>query len=381
MSVTCVPCVNYVDLFSESPFVVRKCEPSGWLWEDQSTQAFPLEAKHVSRDGKMTYTATLWALEAGRRYVVEVAVPACLEKVDDNASGAEQTVAQWSGPRHYKVTTVAFPGISRATSQFIINLNSVYRLDFLDCAKAQCKDYMYVVLPSFSMNELVFRLFYHSLFILPGCGAPCVCYIPNNVEGRYCIDLRGKCQKWRKSKKLRRLLSSGQYAVAVNRDAHDSLKLAQTYHSTMHGSTWLIDEFIDQLSEMSHAPQSGVRILCVELTDKGTGAVAAGCIGFSVGAVYHDFTMFTLNRTSLGVGTAITKVMGEALQECGYDLWCWGSRLSYMGYFESGYHARWLDKNEFFSRWGRFRDEKPTCSVEEYLCSGRGMLPPLKVSH
>ncbi|KAH9579982.1 Leucyl/phenylalanyl-tRNA-protein transferase [Trypanosoma melophagium] len=346
-----------MQLHTSHPFIVVSCEclEEGVL---PSQQPFPFDAKKT--DGSSgDYVAVLWALEPECEYCVSV-----------RPSGGDESV------QIVMKTKPILGPMAMCPSSAVIHPYQPLCSEFLECVRAQKENYMFVEKPTNSVEEFLMLLFYHSLFALPSKFRGIAIFVlPNGKDGRFCIDLRYQNIEWRKNKKVRRLLASNQFKIAVNRNIRDSLRLAQKYHSRPPNSTWLHDEYIALLAEMAKSHKYGVHIVCIELLEKGTDKVMAGCLGYALGSVYHDFTMFTLARSAESFGTVLTKLLGESLQKCGYDLWYWGLRIEYMKQFEEKYGGRCIPKPEFLQRWAQYRDVQPACRVDEYICSGKAFLP------
>ncbi|ESL07108.1 hypothetical protein TRSC58_05209 [Trypanosoma rangeli SC58] len=324
--------------------------------------------------------ATLWALDTGRSYLVNVVVanedapvPGA-DSVDCNGSGGSAAAASECTVL-VKLRKNNGP-LACCSAHAILDVQLLYRDDFLHCVLSQSGDFMFVEQFEMPKSTLLYLLFYHSLFALPHevNGKP-IYLLPNGTTGRFCLDLTRENVAWRGSRKVRRLMACDRFVVAVNRDIRDSLCLAREYHMKQKGSTWLDVSYIELLANMASHPACGVCIMALELLEKNSGTVLAGCLGYSVGSVYHDFSMFTMQRGPEGFGNFATKLLGEALQQCGYNIWYWGMRLDYMEQFEGKYGGRVVCKSEFITRWGKYRNIRPTCTLEAFLRSGRCMLP------
>lgn len=249
------------------------------------------------------------------------------------------------------------------------------------------------------------RLYYEGLFTLPDMRVPNLLSLPNGVR-RYVIDFQ-QCTDgcWTRSKKIRknvaRLTTADpfreraqtetsaptegckskrrQLRVIVNEDFGASLRRALAYHGVRGGATWITDDLVSALELMSVAGKNahGVQLCAVELVDEQTREVLAGCIGFAIGSVYHDFTMYTAVRCSESYGTLVTNVLGAALQDCGYRLWYWGFRVDYMASYEADCGAAQMDRRDFYSVWNAARDELPIWHIVSYINESRGLLMAL----
>jgi Leu/Phe-tRNA-protein transferase len=229
---------------------------------------------------------------------------------------------------------------------------------------------------------LMSRLYYEALFTISSPRHDFLLSIPNG-NPRYGIDFSQSVPGcWAQSRKVRKLLCKGKGAalrVAVNRDFGDTMKRAQAYHDAK-GGTWITPALIQAMELMSIAGDSyGVRLCAVELWDASTDTLLAACLGFALGSVYHDFTMFTSVRSSCSFGSLITKVLAAALEDCGYRLWYWGFRVAYMSSFEGSCGAVHWNRDDFYKLWTEYRSELPIWHVETYLKGNRGLLQALDV--
>lgn len=190
---------------------------------------------------------------------------------------------------------------------------------------------------------------------------------------------------WRRSVKVRRLIQSGSYAVVVRegeKEMEAALLRAADYHASKRGATWLYPEIRTAiLRSCSASPPStgteelGLRFMAVELVRRDSGEVMAGCCGYAVGTVYCDYTMYTLAAQKESFGMVVTKLVGEALQQCGYDFWYWGACLEYMKEYKGRYGGRDVPRAEFYKRWERAKKEAPKRSLPDFLKANCGMLP------
>jgi Leu/Phe-tRNA-protein transferase len=247
-----------------------------------------------------------------------------------------------------------------------------------------------------NVQSLISRMYYEGLFTISSPRHDFLLSIPNG-NPRYGIDFE-KCSPgcWTHSKKVRKLLqgkrlrksedeetvarnnsSDCPYRVVVNRNFEDTMKRALDYH-TAKGGTWMTESLIKAMSLMSAVGSShGVRLCAVELWNADSNELLAGCLGFALGSVYHDFTMFTCVRCDASYGALVTKVLAAALHDCGYRLWYWGFRVEYMSAFEGRYGACNWSREQFYDLWTTYRSELPIWHVMEYLNQGRGLLKGL----
>ncbi|SCU68119.1 leucyl/phenylalanyl-tRNA protein transferase, putative [Trypanosoma equiperdum] len=366
---------NCIDFVASVPFSISSCSASGWVCDEPSQQQFPVSAKQlIDEEEKVKYRATLWALFPNRSYDICLTLNGDSDEHLSDARGTSPLIRSESTKYCFSYNTLPLGCGIRDPVSFIYDATILCRSDFLDCLLAQPKDYMFIYLSKHCLKELIARLFYQTLFPLPLSQSLGLCSLPNYRQGRYCLDLEREEYPWLRNKKVKRLVSSGLYSVAVNRDLSNSLRTAQEYHLQRCGSTWLNDNFIEALTDMGDDKQLNVGILAVELIEESTGTAVAGCLGFGIGSVFHDFTMFTCQRTTESYGTIITKVMGAALQACGYNMWYWGDKIEYMKQYEGSYGARFLGREEFLRRWALYRDKKPKYFVGDFLRAGKGLL-------
>ena len=276
------------------------------------------------------------------------------------------------------------------------------------------------------VQQLLSRCFYEGLFTLPnpGTGEYESWALPNGGK-RYCIDLvalnhqtapstEAECNTaasasdplsapssvidrstWFRSRKLRRLVRRGGeedgLQLVVNRNIEQSLRLAQEYHLQpkktrdrdgnvieKESGTWITESLIKSFALMAAVgptPEGhGVKLCAVELLNR-EGEVLAGCLGFALGSVYHDYTMFTCKRSQHSYGNMLTRLLGCALQHAGYKLWYWGFKLGYMEEFVEHCGGVDLPRDEFYRRWVEYRDELPIWSIDVFINSGKGALP------
>lgn len=269
--------------------------------------------------------------------------------------------------------------LSELSNQELVEMVVSQPTDWMDCL-VEWRDRR-------STLRLLSRLYYNGLFTLPR-GKSIVLGLPNGVS-RYVIDLRVPGIPWTHNKKLKKVLGrrctsdpfdlSCPLRVRVNRDFRDTMIQAVKYHCEVKGSgTWITEDLINAMQLMSiGGSPDGVKLCAVELWDVSTSELLAGCLGFSLGCVYHDFTMFTSCRARSSYGSVCTKLLGHALQECGYKLWYWGFKVGYMEDFESRYCAKELDRREFYNVWCQERGELPVWPIDEFLNRGMGLVQGL----
>lgn len=274
---------------------------------------------------------------------------------------------------------------------------------------SQPTDWMIAVV-DWTKRVQTFRLleacYYNGLFTLPLSQSRSIVSLPNGLD-RYVIDFE-RCASgcWMHHKKCKKLLqqqSTGQSSlrVVVNRDFGDTMRIAKKYHQermeTKHGDhechTWISEDLIKAMELIVAAPRMRETVLlcAIELwedkpeqtsSETETGGIPrvsstllAGCLGFAVGSVYHDFTMFTLRHDEHSYGSFLTKLIGAALQDCGYRMWYWGFRVEYMAEYEKRCGAVQMPRRTFYDLWMKHRDEIPVWNIATYLNGGRGLIP------
>ncbi|GET90864.1 hypothetical protein, conserved [Leishmania tarentolae] len=374
---------------------------------------------------KVQYIATLWCLHPSSEYLATLRWPMeGSESVSTTTAVLKVQTEGWRAPLDL-----------RAVSLHVVDRGSlVFHPEFTRCILAQgTAKFMFYVPPNplEATTALPFMrgLWYNGLFSLPesvriGPQHVVMFFLLPNGDTRYTLDLAPESPAvsvsssthhqgsralesavssdaevsvypWRRQRKVRRVIRCGAYAVVVRDDTAGimaSLQRAYTYHGRSKKSTWLNDIFIHLMGQCisgdtppstdTSASQAAcvdtttnVRLLCIELVEKATGEVMAGCCGMAVGCAYHDYTMYTLRQCKDGLGTFLTKLIGEALQRCGYTLWYWGFCVEYMRQFERHFGAVEMPRDIFYRRWGAARDAVPVCNIDTYLRSHKGMVP------
>lgn len=398
---------------------------SGSTLERVFTESIVRASARAKVARKAQHIATLWCLHPSSEYVVTLSW-----SMEGSESGSTATAV-------LKVQTEGWraPLDLRAVSLHVVDRGSlVFHPEFTRCILAQgAEKFMFYVPPNplEATTALPFMrgLWYNGLFSLPeslriGPQHVVMFFVLPNGDTRYTLDLApespavpaassthqqgsralwsatsrdatASLYPWRHQSKVRRVIRSGAYVVAVGDDTASvvaSLQRAYSYHGQNKRSTWLNDIFIhlmgqcssrDTLSSTGTAASpaeeadkaNNVRLLCIELVEKATGEVVAGCCGIAVGCAYHDYTMYTLRHCKDGLGTFLTKLIGEALQRCGYTLWYWGFCVEYMRHFEQHFGAVDMPRDVFYRRWSAARDAVPECNIDAYLRSHKGMVP------
>lgn len=378
------------------------------------------------------HVATLWCLHPSTLYTATLTA---LKKVDGEAV---QCATPLATTRQVKFATVDFhaPLDLRDEAPHVLEHGALlFHPEFVQCIVAQGASRLLFYLPPNLLDArtalpFMHAMWYHGLFTLPESvslsprDTLLFFLLPNGAE-RYVLDLTktplceeaaakrseeaspaplvagAQCKAegnegesdrlmfpWRRQSKVRRVINSGAFTVVVRDDAAGvmaSLQRAYDYHVVRHESSWLDPTFIrlmgsccgsgsTSLSSHSHF-HGDTRLVCVELVDEAAKEVVAGCCGMAMGRAYHDYTMFTLRQSKDSLGTFLTKLLGEALQACGYTIWYWGFRVDYMADYERHFGAVNMPRREFYDRWCAARDAAPQCAVKTFLREGKGMVP------
>jgi hypothetical protein len=260
-------------------------------------------------------------------------------------------------------------------SQFVLQIATMYPAAFvaqivvpapMDCLIVPCniRD-----LP-LALIALFFR---RALFTLPSSGNDGMMLLPNG-KTRFCIDLRREIS-WTggpSNRKVRRCAAVAK--LVLDRDVCDTMRRAAAYHVAQNEATWLTSGFIDRMGEYmketaGSADADTPRLHAFELVHRETGEVLAATLGFSCGRIFHDFTMCTLSRSAMSYGTAVTKLVGEALSRCGFQLWYWGNLLGYMQGYVGKLGGVDLPRPEFYALWDELCAQQPTLDLAEHLAS------------
>jgi hypothetical protein len=191
--------------------------------------------------------------------------------------------------------------------------------------------------------QLLERIMRCMLFALTFCfPSGNVVILPNPVS-RFCLDLRSP-KEWLRNKKIKKHIDD--FAVVMKTSLRADLRIAKAYHESKNGSTWITDELIDSLQDISSSARDSVQCFSFSLVLKSSGQTAAACLGFACGAVYQDFTMCTPLRDHRSCGSMLSRIVCGILQQMGIQLWYWGYRMPYMEEYAS-YGAREFGRREF----------------------------------
>lgn len=395
------------------------------------------KAAQLDLAGETHFMATIWALQSDTSYTVVLKMTTEQPMVASGDAAAAPTV-------EVPATTAAstFPlCVTHPVVNFLSPSSMISRPDIIECLCSQGKEEsLHSTAPSpvrhASLRRLLRQLWWNALFALPEImpvrpneALWYLCLL--NPLKRYVLDLQAAPQPlpppgregdtaagdgedrqdgdhggdrgavavdpttsksliypWRQNARVRRIIDASAFSVVVRECPEAiaaSLWRAALYHSDRGRGIWLHPEYIEALARTAEPPFAGdeanARLCCIELVDRYSGEVVAGCCGMTVGALYHDFSMYTLRRTKDRLGTFLTKLIGEALQQCGYHLWYWGFKIEYMADFQSRYGGTDMSREDFYQRWIKGRAMQPRCPIGQYLREDRGMVPfyaPLK---
>ena len=198
--------------------------------------------------------------------------------------------------------------------------------------------------------QLLERMMRCMLFALPHIfpWGP-VIILPNPVS-RFCLDLRVPRdippQNWFRNRKFHR--HARDFTLVVKTDLRPDLCIAQAYHESMSGRTWITAHMIELLQDISRCRRDVVQCFSFSLVTKSSGETAAACLGFACGGVYQDYTMCTPLRDHRSCGSLLSRTVAAVLQQIGVSIWYWGYRMPYMQEYTT-YGAREFGRQEFNS--------------------------------
>ena len=232
-------------------------------------------------------------------------------------------------------------------------------------------------------EALVNKLFLEACFILcsdaEGIAGHFI-QIPN-PQSRFCLDLR-EPRRWDRSRRMRRPAALANLRMTMDRSFRSSLRLAQQGHSE---GTWLTPELIGLLSRLHDQGEANpVRHHSFELwevsEDGASAEVVAVSLGYQIGSTWHDYTHAALKRDERGLGTILTKAVGDLLQKAGVAFWYWGLVGEGTSYMEdyAKYGGRNFPREEFVPIWNGLKELPLARSPAQILESGAGLVPPLQ---
>ena len=216
------------------------------------------------------------------------------------------------------------------------------------------------------------RLFREACFILPNARH----LVLPNPRKRYCIDL-SKNVKWGRDKIMRKSRLS-KYRITMNRHFRKSVIAVRNAHSYKYGaeSVWLEDDLCDFLEEdHRHCdPVTQIQHHTFELWEGNE--LLAVCVGYTAGAMWHDYTHAAIVRDDRRAGTILTKAVGHLLTQCGIKLWYWGicgKTTSYMSDYNS-YGGSEFPREQFVPLWHDALEATPKYSPQEALDAGLSLV-------
>lgn len=219
----------------------------------------------------------------------------------------------------------------------------------LDEWLADCpQDIVWAFQPNYDMLH---KLWLNACFTLPSRGSP-VTHCPNPVS-RYCLELKGVGAAWLKSKKVKR--HKNDFTISINKDFAGTFRRCERLHSSRGQGNWITDELVEAL-DRCRREAGEIKVFAVEMWEKSSGELAAAIMSFSVGDIFHDYSMATLKRDSRSPGAILSKVLGHLLCQAGYSLWYWGFKNSYMADYDEVYGGVQLANREFWPRWKAARE-------------------------
>eukprot|EP00927_Polykrikos_kofoidii_P054651 TRINITY_DN49039_c0_g1_i1.p1 TRINITY_DN49039_c0_g1~~TRINITY_DN49039_c0_g1_i1.p1 ORF type:complete len:417 (-),score=75.45 TRINITY_DN49039_c0_g1_i1:36-1286(-) len=228
------------------------------------------------------------------------------------------------------------------------------------------EDTVWAFAPTF---ELMRSLWINACFTLPTPRNPATT-CPNPKQ-RYCLDLT-KGAPWLKSKKVKR--HKDDFRLTVNSNFIQTFWDVERTHREDCRGTWITEELVSALDRCRRSDEE-LRVYSVELWEKKTGKLAAAIMSFSVGDIFHDYSTSTMIRDNRSAGALLTKVVGHLLVRCGYTLWYWGFKNSYMAEYDGQYGGGlWDNKADFWPRWRIARERARTapCDLATVVPCGDG---------
>ena len=219
--------------------------------------------------------------------------------------------------------------------------------------------------------------------------------------------------RWGRNKKLKRYKKD--FYLSVNFKFKDHLKICKSYHiekehrkamglvmgnleingndkgddasKGKEDGTWITDDFIDLLDhcQRSEGDQDVLKFVTFELWERESNEIVAASFGYLIGSILCDYTFMTLKRDHRSCGNILTKVIGDVLQSCGYDLWYWGFRLEYMTDYDK-YGGKEIPRSEFDSVFQNSCSQQPqiiNChqqpvkDIVEHIKAGKAFVEPL----
>ena len=157
------------------------------------------------------------------------------------------------------------------------------------------------------------------------------------------------------STKVKKLLKkSNDYTFSINTKLDLVLESIETYHKP----SWLIKQYKDLIKDLSTYihPTINFKIMSIELTDKISGKLIAGEIGYKIGSLYTSLTGFTSkDKRYNNYGKLQLVLLAKYLEKEKYSFWNLGH--PYMQYkFDLG--AKKYSREDFLNRWYKVLDNE-----------------------
>ena len=139
--------------------------------------------------------------------------------------------------------------------------------------------------------------------------------------------------------------------LTVNKDYYGVIKSIREYHDPC----WLTTEYASILDQLHRAEEGGCRVLSVELWDH-RGRLAAGEVGYQIGAVYTSLSGFCRRGgKENNYGTCQMVMLALKMAQHGMHFWN-------MGHPDMPYKiqlgAEVLERGDFLQIWKKSRDTK-----------------------
>lgn len=210
---------------------------------------------------------------------------------------------------------------------------------------ADCpKDFVWAFEPGY---EQLRALWLNACFTLPDPESP-ITQCPNPCR-RYCLDLTvAERSRWLRSKKVRR--HKNDFELTINKDFVRAFRNCRQSHISRDEGCWITESLVAGL-DRCRQEAGQIRVYAVELWEKSSGKLAASIMSFSVGDIFHDYSMATFLRDDRSPGAILTKVLGYLLASSGYTLWYWGFKNPYMADFDASYGGAEMSNADFWVRW------------------------------
>ena len=139
--------------------------------------------------------------------------------------------------------------------------------------------------------------------------------------------------------------------LTINKDYHGVIKSIREYHDPC----WLTTEYASILDQLYRAEEGGCRVLSVELWDH-RGRLAAGEVGYQIGAVYTSLSGFCRREgRETNFGTCQMVMLALKMAQHGMHFWN-------LGHPDMPYKiqlgAEVLERGDFLKIWKKSRNAK-----------------------